>query len=72
MPTHTAQERLKHRLLQRSRDGRVAAAFREVSENEPGIVAKTRRKFGALRSKRQRVAIALSKARQAGASIPRR
>ena len=72
MPAHTAQERLKHRFRQRSRDGRVAAAFREVSENEPSVVAKTRKKFGALRARRQKVAIVLSKAREAGASIPRR
>ena len=70
MPTHTAQERLKHRLSRR--DGRVEAAFREVTENEPSVVAKTRKKFGALRARRQKVAIVLSKAREAGASIPRR
>lgn len=38
------------------------AAFAEVFENEPAIVAKTRRKSGAKRAHKQKVAIALSKA----------
>lgn len=51
---------------------KVEAAFREVHADEPGIVAKTRRKKGARAAERQRTAIALSKARQAGVRIPRR
>ena len=42
------------------------SAFREVAAREPGAVRRTRRKFGAKRARRQRVAIALSKARRAG------
>ena len=52
--------------------GKVAAAFHEVSANEPSVVGKTRAKFGAERAEKQRVAIALSKARAAGARIPRK
>lgn len=52
--------------------GKVAAAFREVHADEPLIVGKTRAKFGAERAERQRVVIALSKARAAGARIPRK
>jgi hypothetical protein len=48
------------------------AAFHEVKHNEPKIVKHTRGKFGASDAARQKVAIALSKARKAGASIPRR
>ena len=44
--------------------------FGEVFSNEPKIVAKTRRKKGAAKAKKQKIAIALSKARRAGASIP--
>lgn len=51
---------------------KVRAAFEEVHENEPGIVAHTRKKFGAERAEKQRTAIALDKARRAGAKIPRR
>jgi hypothetical protein len=50
----------------------TAAAFHEVKHNEPRIVGHTRRKFGASDAAKQKVAIALSKARKAGASIPRR
>jgi|GEM_PF-3087427 len=39
-------------------------AFHEVSENEPSIVSKTRQKFGAVRARKQKIAIALSKARR--------
>ena len=72
---HRPEERkaiLKRKLRQRRGDGRVAAAFHEVSENEPSIVGKTRAKFGVARANRQRIAIALSKARAAGATIPQR
>lgn len=50
----------------------AAAAFREVHANEPSVVAQTREKFGPERAEKQRTAIALSKARKAGANIPRR
>lgn len=53
-----------------STKAKVAAAFHEVKENPPKVLAKTRRKSGAALANRQRVAIALSKARKAGASIP--
>ena len=52
MPDHTKSERRKR------------AAFREVNRNEPAIVKKTRRKKGAATAKRQKIAIALSKARR--------
>jgi len=48
------------------------AAFHEVKHNEPRIVGHTRRKFGAAKAARQKVAIALSKSRKAGANIPQR
>ena len=51
MPGHTAKERRKR-------------AFREVKRNEPKIVAKTRRKKGKAAARKQKVAIALSKARR--------
>jgi hypothetical protein len=44
--------------------------FREVMYNEPKIVAKTRKKKGSKAAKKQKVAIALSKARAAGDDIP--
>lgn len=43
---------------------KVKAAFDEVSKNEPKIVAHTRAKFGAKDAQKQKVAIALSKARK--------
>lgn len=50
--------------MARLRDA-IEAAFREVNANEPKIVAKTRRKKGAKAAQKQKVAIALSKARRA-------
>jgi hypothetical protein len=44
----------------------------ELKVNPPKQLAKTARKFGAADAGRQRVAILLSKARKAGASVPRR
>ncbi len=52
MPSHTKSERRKR------------AAFREVNRKEPAIVKKTRRKKGKAAAKRQKIAIALSKARR--------
>ena len=50
----------------------VEAAFSEVKHNEPKNVGHTRKKFGAARAEAQETAIALNKARQAGARLPRR
>jgi hypothetical protein len=47
-------------------------SFSEVFHNEPKIVAKTRKKKGATAARKQKIAIALSKARAAGANIPRK
>jgi hypothetical protein len=43
----------------------------EMKENPPKILSHTRDKFGSARADKQRTAILLSKARRAGASIPR-
>lgn len=48
----------------------VEAAFSEVHANPPSVLAKTRKKKGAGAARKQSIAIALSKARQAGAKIP--
>lgn len=47
----------------------VARAFHEVYHNTPKIVTHTAEKFGAKDAQKQRVAIALSKARKAGADV---
>lgn len=49
---------------------KVEQAFHEVKHNEPAIVAETRGKKGEEAAEEQKVAIALSKARAAGADIP--
>lgn len=41
-------------------------AFSEVYKNEPKAVSKTRRKKGATKARKQKIAIALSKARRYG------
>jgi hypothetical protein len=43
--------------------------FHELEANPPKVLAKTRKKKGAKQANRQRVAIAFSKARRAGASV---
>ena len=43
------------------------AVLRELKEDPPAILAKTRRKKGATAAKKQRIAILLSKARKDGA-----
>ena len=48
----------------------IAAAFREVNTNVPKVVTSTARKFGPDRARKQKAAIALSKARRAGANLP--
>ena len=50
----------------------IEAAGHEIKANPPKIIAKTRKKSGAKRAKKQRVAIMLSKARKAGANIPKK
>jgi Family of unknown function (DUF6496) len=49
----------------------VASAFHEVFHNTPAAVTKTAAKSGPVQAQKQRVAIALSKARAAGARIPK-
>ena len=51
---------------------KVSAAFHEVEDDEPAVVATTRRKKGAKAARKQKVAIALSKARRAGVRIPKK
>lgn len=46
--------------------------FSEVFHNPPEITKSTARKFGPERARKQKVAIAMSKARRAGAHIPKR
>lgn len=45
---------------------------RELKENPPAVLTKTRRKSGKGRAEKQRVAILLSKARRRGARIKRK
>ena len=52
-----------------SRDA-VQRAFAEVTKSPPKVVAQTKRKKGPTQAHKQSVAIALSKARQAGAKVP--
>lgn len=52
--------------------GIVNRAFSEVFSKTPKAVKHTASKFGKARAEKQRVAIALNKARKAGASIPKR
>lgn len=49
----------------------VHKMFSEIKQNPPAVLAKTRRKKGAARANKQRVAIGLSKARAAGVRIPK-
>jgi hypothetical protein len=69
-PTHL--EKMNARAKKSKTEKLTEAAFREVHENEPSIVSKTRRKKGKEAAKEQKAAIALSKARRAGARIPKR
>ena len=54
-----------------SRDALEQAGY-EIKTNPPKILARTRAKFGKARAEKQRVAILLSKARKAGAHVPRK
>ena len=53
--------------------GLLHSAFEEVYSNTPKIVTHTAKKFGAARARKQRIAIAFSKARKAkgGGRIPK-
>lgn len=51
------------------KNGAVSAAFQEVNQNLPKVVQSTARKFGPDRARKQKIAIALSKARKMGAGI---
>ncbi len=44
--------------------GMLSSAFREMKHNPPKQLAKTRKKFGAERADKQRVAMAMNKARR--------
>lgn len=50
---------------------KIEAAGHEMKVNPPKILAKTQKKFGKKRMEKQKVAIMLSKAREAGAKIPK-
>jgi len=52
------------------KDSTMSAIGAELKANPPAIVNSTRRKFGAARAQKQKTAILLSKARQAGVKIP--
>jgi hypothetical protein len=49
----------------------IQSVGHELKENEPAVVASTRRKFGPERAKKQKTAIMLSKARRMGARVPK-
>lgn len=50
----------------------LAKSFSEVFDNKPRAVAATERKFGKKRARKQAIAIAFSKARAAGARVPKK
>ena len=51
------------------RESILSRIGKEIKENPPKVLEKTRRKKGKKAAEKQRVAILLSKARKAGASI---
>jgi hypothetical protein len=51
---------------------KIKAAFDEIKKNPPAVLAKTAAKKGPAAANKQRVAIGLSKARRAGARIPKK
>ena len=53
-------------MAQKSRDI-IGSIGKELKQNPPGMLAKTRRKKGPARAESQRVAILLNKARKQGA-----
>ena len=57
--------------MPKTRTARLLSSIgEELKDNPPSILAKTQRKKGVEARERQRRAILLSKARQAGANIP--
>jgi len=64
---------MKHTKASRALGGKsrsiLQAVGRELKQNPPKVLAKTRRKSGAKRANKQRVAILLSKSRKAGAKV---
>jgi len=64
---------MKHTKASRALGGKsrsiLQSVGRELKQNPPKVLAKTRRKSGAKRANKQRVAILLSKARRAGAKV---
>lgn len=57
MPDHKRSSRILHGMA------------KEMKENPPSILAKTRKKKGKVAAEKQRTAILLSKARKAGANV---
>lgn len=58
-------------MAEHTRTARLLSGIgRELRDNPPSILEKTRRKKGKKRAEAQRHAILLSKAREAGADIP--
>jgi hypothetical protein len=55
-----------------AREGKLRQIGHELKTDPPSILAHTKRKFGAKRAKKQRTAILLSKARQAGVHVGRK
>lgn len=53
-----------------SDSAKLQAIGEELKLDPPSVVNATRRKFGAARAGKQRTAILLSKARQAGVKVP--
>lgn len=51
-------------------DNRLEAIGHELKTKPPAVLNATRRKFGVARAEKQRKAILLSKARQAGVKVP--
>ena len=50
---------------------KIQEAGHEMKVNPPKILAKTRKKFGKKKAEKQKTAILLEKAREAGAKIPK-
>ncbi len=55
----------------KSENQKVERAFKEVKKNEPKIVGETRRKKGKKAAEKQKIAIALSKARRKNVKLPK-
>lgn len=60
-------------MAKQTRTARILSGIgSELKDNPPSILSETRRKKGEKAAGRQRTAILLSKAREAGADIPKR